>query len=68
MASLPLDDKRDNANTFTRTFSQNDLGTVFIGVASPAVFQLGEIQDGKVSWVGMFATDREALDTAGLRE
>ena len=39
-----------------------------VGVASPAVFQLGEIQDGQVIWVGMFATDRDALDTAGLRE
>ena len=39
-----------------------------VGVASDAVFQLGEIQDGQVIWVGMFATDREALDTAGLRE
>lgn len=28
---LPLDDKRDNSNTFTNTFSVNNLGTVTIG-------------------------------------
>ena len=39
-----------------------------VGVASPAVFQVGDIQEGQVIWVGMFATDREALDAARLRE
>ena len=45
----------------------HDPQALFLELA-PAVFQLGEIQDGQVIWVGMFATDREALDTAGLRE
>jgi ketosteroid isomerase-like protein len=39
-----------------------------VGVESPAVFQLGEIRDRQVIWVGMFLTEREALEAAGLRE
>ena len=39
-----------------------------VGVESPAVFQLGEIRDGKVIWVGMFLTESDALEAAGLRE
>ena len=38
------------------------------GVESPTVFQLGEIRDGQVTWVGMFSTEGEALEAAGLRE
>ena len=39
-----------------------------VGVESPAVFQVGEIRDGQVIWVGMFASDRDALDAIQLRE
>ncbi len=39
-----------------------------VGVESPAVFQLGEIRDGRVIWVGMFLTESDALEAAGLRE
>jgi ketosteroid isomerase-like protein len=39
-----------------------------VGVESPAVFQLGEMRDGQVIWVGMFSTESEALDAAGLSE
>jgi ketosteroid isomerase-like protein len=39
-----------------------------VGVESPAVFQLGEIRDGQVIWVGMFSTESEAREAAGLRE
>jgi len=39
-----------------------------VGVESPTVFQLGEIRDRHVIWVGMFSTDGEALEAAGLRE
>jgi ketosteroid isomerase-like protein len=39
-----------------------------VGVESPAVFQLGEIRDGKVIWVEMFSTESEALEAAGQRE
>jgi ketosteroid isomerase-like protein len=39
-----------------------------VGVESPAVFQLGEIRDGQVIWVGMFSTESEALEAAGLSE
>lgn len=35
---------------------------------SPAVFQLGEIRDGQVIWVGMFWTESDALEAAGRRE
>jgi uncharacterized protein len=38
-----------------------------VGVESPAVFQVGEIRDGQVIWVGMFSTESEALGAAGLR-
>jgi ketosteroid isomerase-like protein len=38
-----------------------------VGVSSPAVFQLGEIQEGQVIWVGMFSTEGEALQAAELR-
>ena len=38
------------------------------GVESPTVFQLGEIRDGQVTWVGMFSTESEALEAAGLSE
>ena len=39
-----------------------------VGVESPAVFQLGEVRDGLVVWVGMFSTEADALEAAGLRE
>jgi hypothetical protein len=39
-----------------------------VGVESPAVFQLGEIRDRHVIWVGMFSTEGEALEAAGRRE
>ena len=39
-----------------------------VGVESPAVFQLGEMRDGQVIRVGMFSTEIEALEAAGLRE
>ena len=39
-----------------------------VGVESPNVFQLGEIRDRHVIWVGMFLTEGEALEAAGLRE
>ena len=38
------------------------------GVESPTVFQLGEIRDGQVTWVGMFSTESEALEAAGLSD
>ena len=39
-----------------------------VGVESPPVFQLGEISDGQVIWVGMFMAESEALEAAGLSE
>ena len=39
-----------------------------VGVASPAVFQVGEVSGAQVVWVGMFASESEALEAAGLRE
>jgi ketosteroid isomerase-like protein len=39
-----------------------------VGVESPAVFQVGEIRDGQVIWVGMFSTESEALEAAGRSE
>ena len=39
-----------------------------IGVESPQVFQLGEVRDGQVIWVGMFLSESEALEAAGLSE
>jgi ketosteroid isomerase-like protein len=39
-----------------------------VGVESPAVFQLGEVRDGRVIWVGMFSTEGEAREAAGRRE
>jgi ketosteroid isomerase-like protein len=39
-----------------------------VGVESPVVFQLGEVRDGQVIWVGMFLTESEALEAAGLAE
>jgi ketosteroid isomerase-like protein len=39
-----------------------------VGVESPAVFQLGEIRDGRVFWVGMFSSESDALEAAGLSE
>ena len=36
-------------------------------VESPAVFQLGEVRAGRVTWVGMFLTEGDALEAAGLR-
>ena len=39
-----------------------------VGVGSPAVFQVGEVRDGQVIWVGMFAGESEALEAAALRE
>jgi ketosteroid isomerase-like protein len=39
-----------------------------VGVESPVVFQLGEVRAGQVIWVGMFLTEREALEATGLRE
>jgi ketosteroid isomerase-like protein len=39
-----------------------------VGVASPAVFQLGEIRDGQVLRVEMFSTESDALEAAGLPE
>jgi ketosteroid isomerase-like protein len=38
-----------------------------VGVESPAIFQLGEVRDGQVIWVGMFLTEGDALEAAGLR-
>ena len=35
---------------------------------SPVVFQLGEVRAGQVIWVGMFLTESEALEAAGLSE
>jgi uncharacterized protein len=35
-----------------------------VGVESPAVFQLGELRDGLIIWVGMFLTSDEALEAA----
>jgi ketosteroid isomerase-like protein len=39
-----------------------------VGVESPAVFQVGEIRDRHVIWVGMFLTEGDALEATGLRE
>jgi ketosteroid isomerase-like protein len=39
-----------------------------VGVESPAVFQLGEIREGHVTWVEMFSSESDALDAAGLSE
>jgi ketosteroid isomerase-like protein len=39
-----------------------------VGVESPAVFQLGEVRDGQIIWVGMFSTGDEAREAAKLRE
>jgi ketosteroid isomerase-like protein len=39
-----------------------------VGVKSPVVFQLGEIRAGQVIWVGMFLSESDALEAAGLRE
>jgi ketosteroid isomerase-like protein len=39
-----------------------------VGVESPAVFQIGEVRDGQVIWVGMFVTESEALEAAGPSE
>ena len=39
-----------------------------VGVESPAVFQLGEVRARQVIWVGMFLTEIDALEAAGLRE
>jgi ketosteroid isomerase-like protein len=39
-----------------------------VGVESPAIFQLGEVRGGQVIWVGMFLTESDALEAAGLRE
>jgi ketosteroid isomerase-like protein len=39
-----------------------------VGVESPMVFQLGEVRDGRVIWVGMFSTEDEAREAAGPRE
>ena len=35
-----------------------------VGVESPAVFQLGELRDGLILWVGMYLTEDEALEAA----
>jgi ketosteroid isomerase-like protein len=39
-----------------------------VGVESPAVFQIGEVRDAQVLWVGMFLSEGDALEAAGLRE
>jgi len=39
-----------------------------VGVESPAVFQVGEVRDAQVIWVGMFAGESDALEAARQRE